>query len=368
MMDRAYSAGVQAVITGIVNSSGLIWTKQIAPDAPHGLHELVRSPSGHRRLQLHRTQTIMKTICKMVGAVLLALFANMSWTEGSLVPGLKHMLHTRQMKAAKSNGADATGSLARFLKNTRSSMRSAGLSLQGRPDALRQVVARQLDMHSPACNRTMYSDNVCGNMREKSMIPIQCTQLVGSEFSSTEIGIVDDELFFFSFMQTNCTGLGVGMGFGKDWENRCIYYPSDDVETYAVSCEEEPPTFASRSPGTCDIRQYANSQCSGSSETVTVPSGCTKIEEDGQTLYLQTQEIKGMLALMAYEEEGCTGASAAVMLGEAEGLSKCAPFGNEGVYIQVQCEEPDSAASSLLVSSALYFLAFGIAWLFSCVV
>ena len=303
----------------------------------------------------------------MVGAVLLALFANVSLAEESLAPALKHLLNSRQMKAAKLNGVDATGSLARLLKRGKSPLQSVGMSSGRRPDALRQVVARQLDMHGPVCNQTTYSDAACGNEIEMDQIPIQCTQVPDLEFLSFKTGIVDEQLYFFSFVGADCTGVGAGLGLGKDWENNCVYFPVDE-EYYRVSCEEEPPTLATKNLGTCDIRQYGDSQCSGSYSRTTVPSGCAKIEEDEMIMYVRVQEIDGSIALLAYEKEGCTGASVAVMLGEAGGLSKCTPFGDEDEYIQIRCEGADSAASTLLMSSALYYLAFGIAWLFNCVV
>lgn len=297
----------------------------------------------------------------------MALFANVSLAEESLAPALKHLLNSRQMKAAKLNGVDATGSLARLLKRGKSPLQSVGLSSGRRPDALRQVVARQLDAHGPVCNQTTYSDDACGNEIEMDQIPIQCTQVPDVEFLSFKTGIVDEQLYFFSFVGADCTGVGAGLGLGKDWQNNCVYFPDGD-EYYRVSCEEEPPTLASKNLGTCNIRQYGNSQCSGSHSSTTVPSGCTKIEDDEVIVYVRVQEIDGSIALVAYEKEGCTGVSAAVMLGEAGSLSKCAPFGAEDEYIQIRCDEPNSATPTLLMSSALYYLAFGMIWLFNCVV
>lgn len=307
----------------------------------------------------------MKTTSKMVGTVLLALFANMFWAEGSLVPSLKHLLNTRQMKATKLNGADATGSLARLLKHGKSPLKSLGLSSERRPGALHQVAARQLDTDSPVCNQTTYSDNACTNVVDIDELPIPCTQMPGSDFVSFKTGIVDEQFVFFSFIEAGCTGVGIGLGLGKDWENNCVSFPGED-EYYRVSCEEEPPTLATKNVGKCDVRQYSDEQCSGSYESITVPGGCAEIEEEGQTLYVKIQEIEGMLAFVVYEKEGCTGASEAVMLGQAEGLSKCAQA-DEDEYLQIRCEGADSAASTLLMSSMLYSLAVGIVWLFNCV-
>lgn len=297
----------------------------------------------------------------------MALIANVAFSEESLVRSLKHLLHAQNIEAEKWNSADTAGSLARLLKRGKSPLRSLGLSSGRRSDALHQVVSRQLDMHAPVCNETSYSDDACGIEIGTDQFPILCTQYPEVKMLSFKAGIVDEQIFFFSFAGENCTGLGAGIGFGTDWENNCVSFPNGD-EYYRVSCEEDPPALASKNLGTCDIRQYGDSQCSGSFNSTTVPSGCAKIEEEGLVAYVKIQEVDGNVALIVYDNEGCTGASTALMLGQADSLSKCAPFGDVDEYIQIQCRGGDSAASTLLTSSVLYYLAAGMAWLLICVV